>query len=190
MARVANGPGRELAGAAARVAIAKVNPAAVVSTGFCGGLNPALATGEVFVASTVLGRGAQRWEACRPGTRAPHHVGVLATVDVVATTAAAKAVLRQRGADAVDMEAEAVAEAARDAGLPFYAVRVVLDTAEHELILDFNRARDSAGRFSRLGLVGAALARPVRGLPELAWLARNTRAAARTLGDFLAHCRF
>ena len=69
-------------------------------------------------------------------------------MDRVVSTAAEKALLA-KGADAVDMEAAAVAEMASARNLPFYAVRVVTDTWDENFPLDFNRMRSANGHFSR-----------------------------------------
>jgi adenosylhomocysteine nucleosidase len=160
-------------------------PEAVVSTGFCGGLDPGLKRGGIFVATSVCGR-----ECRAPATARPFFSGSLATVDRVVGTAEEKARLRATGAAAVDMESAALAERAAAAGVPFYIVRVVLDGAGESFHTDFNRMRDAAGRFSRASIARAALARPLRMLPEVIRLERRGRAAARALGDFLADCRF
>ncbi len=50
---VANGEGAALAGEACEVAWNKQRAEAILSTGFCGALDPALGAGEVLVASRV-----------------------------------------------------------------------------------------------------------------------------------------
>src|SRR4051794_36608557 len=57
VALVANGPGPRLAAQAFSTARRHCSVEAVVSTGTCGGLNPALAVGDVIVASQVLDTG-------------------------------------------------------------------------------------------------------------------------------------
>jgi nucleoside phosphorylase len=101
-----------------------------------------------------------------------------------------KAELGRSGADAVEMEAAAVAERARQYDIPFYAVRVVTDTLEESFPLDFNSMRSSDGRFSRARILAAALRRPATVFPELLKLNRTTKRASQALGDFLADARF
>jgi nucleoside phosphorylase len=98
--------------------------------------------------------------------------------------------LHQGGAAAVDMEAGTVALQAQQAGLPFYCIRAVLDRADEEFSLDFNALRSADGRFSRLRILRAALARPLARLPELMRIERRGRKASRALGDFVAQCVF
>ena len=185
----ANGPGGLWAAEAMRVTCGREEVDAVVSTGWCGGLDPELAPGEIFVASGVKGEGVS-FAAAVPRTGCAFRSGWLVTVDRVAQTAEEKARLRESGAAAVDMEAAAVAAESERRGLRFFCVRVVLDGAGESFRLDFNAARRDNGRFSRRRILRAALARPWVGLPELVRWGRRTREAARVLGDFLAECEF
>lgn len=182
---VANGPGRKLAAAAVDAA---GGADIVVSTGYCGALDPALAPGDVFVASSVNGVPCEL-----PTSVRPHRTGDLASVDRVVTAAAEKRRLHTANGHspmAVEMEAAAVAEAARARGAAFYCIRAVLDAAGESLTLDFNRLRDAEGRFSRPRITAAALARPWSGVAELFRLNSRGRRCSRALGDFFADCRF
>jgi adenosylhomocysteine nucleosidase len=181
----ANGPGPELAAAAAIEALRRERVDAVVSTGFCGGLDPALECGDVVVASEVVDADSgERFAAVAAGGG---RAVAIACCDRVVGSAEGKRELRQRtGAGAVDMESAALAREARRAALPFYAVRVVTDTAGETFHNDFNAARDRSGRFSRSAIARHALRRPLERVPELVRLARTARRAAAILGDSLA----
>ncbi len=186
----ANGPGPKLAGEAAQVAIQESRPRAVVSTGFCGALDPQLAIGSVFVATEVHSPESRRnYAAHQPEGGTPHLTGVIVSQDRVASTQAEKSALRAQGARAVEMEAAAVAQAAERSETDFYCVRVVSDGAVDELPLDFNLYRGPDGRFSRGRIAAAALARPWI-IPGLLRFEAGCRRAATILGDFLANCRF
>jgi hypothetical protein len=87
------------------------------------------------------------------------------------------------------MEAAAIAEKAKEWGVPFYSIRAVSDTASEDMPLDFNLYRDAAGRFSRSRIALAAMARPFSAIPALLRLNRHCRIAAESLGDFFADCR-
>lgn len=183
---VANGPGPALAAAAAAEALEKKrNVSAFISTGFCGALDAALRCGDIFIADAINGEPAGRPQAPRPFA-----AGALVSQDRVACAVDEKQRLRQTGALAVEMEAAGVARVARDAGIPFYCVRVVSDLAGEALPLDFNRMRNAAGRFSRSRILLAACRHPGRIFPELMRFDRNCKSAAMALGDFLADCRF
>jgi len=182
IAMVANGPGPRLAGDAVD-AVGKMQ--ALISIGFCGGLVGSLQACDIFVATEVVGVAA----ALAPSSSRPFKMGKLLSVDRVVSTAAEKALLA-KSADAVEMEAAAVAEMADARNLQFYAVRVVTDTFDESFPLDFNRMRTATGRFSRARIIGAALRKPGTVLPELIKLNKRTKRAAQALGDFLADARF
>lgn len=186
VALVANGPGTKLAGIALDVVSGRESMDALISTGYCGALDPALEPCDIFAATEVIGAG----RAALPASGRAFKTGRLISVDRVISTAAEKSELSQSGADAVEMEAAAVAQRASRYGVPFYAVRVVTDTASESLPLDFNQMRAPDGRFSRVKIVAAALRRSSTVIPELIKLNHRTKRASRALGDFLADARF
>ena len=182
VALVANGPGPQLAGAAVD-AVGKMD--ALISTGFCGGLVRSLQACDIFVATEVVGVA----PALAPSSSRAFKSGKLLSIDRVVSTAAEKAVLA-KSADAVEMEAGAVAARAHAYDVPFYAVRVVTDTWEESFPLDFNAMRSTDGRFSRAKILAAALRKPGTVFPELMKLNKRTKRASQALGDFLADARF
>ena len=165
---VANGPGPRLVEKALEH---RTEVSGMISTGFCGALDPALRIGDIVVGQVS-------------------DLPTILSMDRVAVTAAEKADLRSKtGAAAVEMEGAAVARKAAEWGVPFYCIRSVSDIASEDLPLDFNLYRDGEGRFSRSRIALAALARPFTALPALLRLNRNCKLAARTLGDFFADRR-
>jgi nucleoside phosphorylase len=187
---VANGPGPELAAEAARAALERSRPDAVISTGYCAALDPAFAAGEVFVALRVEAAGTT-YAGSVPRTDGRFfRTGTLASADRVIGSVAEKARLHASGAAAAEMEAGAVALEACRNGLPFFCIRTILDRASEGFELDFNSLRGADGRFSRAGIVKTALKRPLAGVPELLRLERRGRIASRALGDFIGNCRF
>jgi len=189
---LANGAGASLAQQAAEAALERAPVRALVSTGLCGALHPALETCDIIAATEVtqpspaIGCFPAAQPAPSPGARM---TGPVVCSPRVASTPEEKAVLHASGAIAVEMEAAGVAAAAARAQLPFYCIKGVSDTAAEALPLDFNRYRDPAGRFQPGRIAAAALAHPVR-LPSLARLARASHQASLKLGDFLAACHF
>jgi adenosylhomocysteine nucleosidase len=182
---VANGPGRNLVSAALsddliREARSEGILQTIISTGFCGALDPKLRVGDIVVPQET------QLPLARPCAR-----GKVITRDRVAVTAEEKRALREAtGAIAVDMEAAAVRERAAALGIPYACIRVVSDTADENMPLDFNRYRDSDGRFSRTRIAFAAMARPFSVMPAILEFDRRCRHASLALGDFLADCRF
>ncbi len=165
----------------------------MVSTGFCGALDPQLKVSDIFVATEVRVGQATLPAAEVPAGRVrnclPHRSGKLLSVDRVATTAAEKNDLRKTGADAIEMEAAGVAQKAAEYKLPFYCLRVVTDTAGEGFPLDFNAMRDRGGRFSRARILAAAFRRPSV-FPQLIRFDKQCKTAAKALGDFIADTRF
>jgi adenosylhomocysteine nucleosidase len=160
---VANGPGPLLVRQALN---GKREVDGIISTGFCGALDPALTLGAIVQAGIV-------------------------SADRVVVTAEEKAALRRStGAVVVDMEFGEVQRIAAEWGVPVRAVRVVSDTASEDMPLDFNRYRDREGRFSRGRIALAALARPFTAISGLLRLDRNCRLAAERLGEFFADSEF
>jgi adenosylhomocysteine nucleosidase len=115
----------------------------VISFGVAGGLDPALKSGDVVVATEVMA-GDTRWLAglalnedlvasLALGRRRVVR-GSLAGVEQVIAAQAGKAALHsETGASAVDMESHIAADYAAKAGLPFAALRVISDPATRAL---------------------------------------------------------
>jgi adenosylhomocysteine nucleosidase len=157
---IANGPGRERVEQALEK---KLEVSGIVSTGFCGALDPALHIGDIVEEGIVC-------------------------ADRVAVTASEKAGLRAKtGAAAVDMESGALAQKAREWGVPFRSVRAVSDLAAEDMPLDFNLYRDARGGFSRTRIALAAMQKPFTAIPALMRLDRNCRIASESLGDFFVN---
>jgi len=158
---IANGPGARLAEKALEK---RIEVEGIISTGFCGALDPELRVGDIV-----------------------HEV---LTLDRVAVPAAETRELREKTqARAVDMESAAIARKAAEWGVSFRVIRAVSDTAGEDLPLDFNAYRDVEGRFSRTRIALGALKRPFAALPGLLRLDRNCRVAAESIGEFFAHSR-
>jgi adenosylhomocysteine nucleosidase len=186
---VANGAGALRAASAVDAAAETFQPDAVISTGFCGALDPQLRLADLVVATSVAV--ADRTYPAQPvSTASPHHAGVVCSIDHVAQTAEEKLRLRAGGAIAVEMEAAGVAARAQARGLPFYCVRVVTDLAGETMANDFNAALRADGHFDTMVILREALRRPLVRLPELCRLRQRSVRAARVLGDFFANCRF
>lgn len=194
----ANGAGPKLAAHAVEVAIRAAMAAelssskleAVVSTGWCGALDPELPESQIFIATEVADTATQERFPC--GTIAAEidfATGVLVAQDRIANDSAEKARLAaEYGAKAVDMESGGVAARAKRAGLPFFCVKAVADRADESFPFDLNRMRTPDGHIARGKIILQAITHPNQ-VPSLFRLKRRAQDAARNLGEFLVSCR-
>jgi adenosylhomocysteine nucleosidase len=186
---VAHGAGRMRAADAVEAARSAFSADHVVSTGFCGALDPKLPAGAVVVGTCVMSQGRRYATAPVAGIR-PFYTGVVSSIDHVVGTAGEKSALRAKGGDVVEMEALGVAERAEALGLPFSCVRAVTDLASEDLANDFNQALRSDGHFDTMRILRDVLRHPAARFPELIRLQQRCTRAARSLGEFFADCRF
>jgi adenosylhomocysteine nucleosidase len=193
----ANGAGPKLAAHVVEVAIRAMMVAelssskldAVVSTGWCGALDPELQEGQIVAASQVIDLATNEiFDCARLITADPFATGILVSQNHIANNAAEKRQLGKDGALAVDMESAGIAARARKAGLPFCCVKVVSDRADESFPFDVNKMRTAEGRIARGKIIVQALTHPNQ-LPVLFRLKRRTEDAGRTLGEFLVSCR-
>jgi adenosylhomocysteine nucleosidase len=189
---VANGPGVKNSRSAVETVCSNETPSAIVSVGYVGALDPALEVGQIFLARRVKRiREKVDYQGELPAFPNTEGVaqGTLLTIDRVAQTSQEKRMLRQSGADAVDMEAYAVADEAAKRTIPFYCVRVVSDHANTDFPVDFNRARRPDGTFAGWKILAQA------GFSSSRWqrlldLKRDADLASHRLAEFLTSCRF
>jgi adenosylhomocysteine nucleosidase len=180
-------------GVGARRAMAAVDsassfhPEAIVSTGFCGALDPQLGIADIVVADSVAMPGGSRYPA-RQLAGGRHCM--VCSVDHVVGTAAEKHNLYAAGFGAVEMEAAGVASRAESLGLPFYCIRAVSDLAEEDMANDFNGALTADGHFDTIKLLLGSFRRPLARIPELIRLRKRCARSAFALGEFFADCRF
>jgi nucleoside phosphorylase len=156
-------------------------PKLVLTCGFAGGLNPELKLGDVVfevqspkskVQSQLLAAGA------KPAK--------IFCADRIATTVAEKKKLRaETGADAVEMESAAIHAVCRELGIPCATVRVISDTANEDLPLDFN-ALSKPDKNLDYGKLILAIAKSPGKIGALMELQKKTKFAAEQLADVLS----
>jgi adenosylhomocysteine nucleosidase len=154
-----------------------------------GGLDPELSPGTIFLPSEVISRDgtafltASYWRQRLSAAIAVHrpltHGKLLTSAQAIEAVADKTAAFRETGAAAVDMESVAVAQLAALHGLPFIAVRVMVDTARDELPRAIMAASRS-GHVHIWSLIGALALAPAE-LGPLIRLAQRYRAARRSL---------
>jgi len=128
-------------GGGARQVVEAEKPRVLVSCGFSGALASGLVEGDLVLASSVRDESGECLPAAaslRKGARTALEglrfvEGEIVCATSVAATPAEKRALAGAGALAVDMESWAAASAAREAGIPWIALRVILDPLESEL---------------------------------------------------------
>ena len=113
----------------------------LLGSGFCGGIDPRLQTGDLFLAHTIRHRGEDVHIDSRLLDQAHHaldsgpatlHVGLCESADHVLQSGDKRA-LAEAGVAAVDMESGPLARWAADRGIPFLTLRGVLDSVEMDL---------------------------------------------------------
>jgi len=130
------GVGMKNARAAVRNLIRRHRPELILSAGFAGGLDPALALGDAVVPSRIIDeRGGridtppdllERLLSALPDAETG---SALTTPRFIPDKSEKEDLFRRYGARAVDMESMAVAAEAAACGLPHLALRVISDTA-------------------------------------------------------------
>lgn len=181
-----------IGGGAAR-AVAAERPQLVISGGFAGALDPALAPGDLVLASSVRDETGEALPVADPVLRAarqalaagaPDRVveGEILCTTRIAASAGDKRALARPGRIAVDLESWPAAHAAARAGIPWLAIRVVIDALDADLPAFTREVRSS--------YVAPALRHALRGpraVVELVELARRARMAGRSLARALRH---
>lgn len=170
---VCGGIGAEAARRAAEAVIAIYAPKLIYSAGFAGALDPALKVGDVVRPRRVVHAGDGSSVNLDQGE------GVLITFGSVAGPEQ-KAKLRDSfGAQAVDMEAAAVARAAEGRGIGFAVMKVISDEFDFSFP-SMERFIDSEGRFQQGRFAWFTALRPWL-WPQVTRLARNSNRASLAL---------
>ena len=175
--------------ARAAVELIEAGATALVSWGMAGALDPHLEAGAVCLPSEVIASDgksfstARQWReplAALVAAQRPVVCGKLLTsAQAIGTVAAKHAAHSKTGAAAVDMESFAVAQVAAAHGLPFIAIRVIVDTAG-DVVPRCVVAASEAGRVQVWRLIRGLLRSPAD-IALLVRLARRYRVAMRSL---------
>jgi len=177
------GIGRRNAEKCMREFLAANSPGLVLTCGFAGGLNPDLRLGDVVFETSEENLRAQLVAAKAKPAKC-------FCADRVATTIAEKKKLRdETGADVVEMESATIHALCRERGIPCATVRVVSDTADEDLPLDFN-ALAKADQSLDFGKLFLAIAKSPGKIGALMELRMKTNFAAQRLAEVLGKIIF
>ncbi len=191
------GIGRQNAEKSVREFLSTNSPKFVLTCGFAGGLNPELKAGEVVF--EIPNRRDELHESqikneirdsCNSSLREKLVAGGAKPAKIfcanrIATTIAEKKKLRdETGADAVEMESAAIHAVCREHGIPCATVRVISDTANEDLPLDFNSIMNAEQEID-FGKLTLALVKSPGKIPSLIRLQKQSKAAAEKLAEVL-----
>ena len=172
-----HGPG-QLRALSAAESLVGIGAGALLSFGVAGGCNPDLPSGTVILATGIrdlaadgtgdilyTNRGWQRRLKSLLLGNVLLEEGIIASVDEPATGTDTKRRLFEDGrAAAVDMESAAAARVAMEAGIPFMALRVIVDAADTSLPTAAMAGMTNDGA-TQIGPVLQALLSPAAGYP-------------------------
>jgi adenosylhomocysteine nucleosidase len=177
------GIGRENAEKSIQGFLAKNSPDLVITCGFAGGLNPKLALGEV-----VFQTSDEKLRA-KLGAAGAKYVEFFCAGRIATTVSEKKVLYDETGCDAVEMESEAIFWICYKHDVPCATVRVISDTADEDLPLDFNLLSkpDQSLDFGKLFF---AIAKSPGKIGALMQLQKKTSFAAKQLADVLAKITF
>jgi len=161
----AGSPERAYARAQGWIASGRIG--ALMSFGLCGGLDPALASGTLIAAHEIVSADGASWRFDESWARAivarvpEARIAPILGVSTAAVTPDEKAALFSRHkAPVIDMESRGIAEAAREAKLPFVALRAVADPAGRALPQTALHGFNAHGRLRPFRVMLGLLSRP------------------------------
>ncbi|HTQ60300.1 MAG TPA: hypothetical protein VMI32_08755 [Candidatus Solibacter sp.] len=160
-----------------------------ISTGLAGSLDAALAPRDTVVARDLETLDGVSKVASTPAlvdlavTCGAKSVQVSLTSEKIVATAEEKREISGKGS-IVEMESAHILAAAAQRLLPCVAIRTISDAADEDLPVDFARILDSQGHLKMGGLLKEVGFSPYR-IPMLIQFGRQSRAAAKSLADFL-----
>jgi adenosylhomocysteine nucleosidase len=152
---------------------------ALVSVGWAGGASCGVQPGTAYEIGEVI----DSVSGERYATSAAASPIKLATLDHVAGRDEKRRFAETYGASLVDMEAAAVAQAARARGIPFYCWKAVTDIATEDLP-DFNYFLDQEKQLRTRQVAAYALTHP-RYVAPLLRMGRNSKSGADALAQAL-----
>jgi adenosylhomocysteine nucleosidase len=161
------------------------SPGFLLTCGFAGGLDPRLNIGDV-VFETANGTGGKGEAVHAKLIAAGAKPAKIYCADRIASTVAEKKKLREEtGAEAAEMESGAIQAVCRERGIPCATVRVISDTANEDLPLDFNEFLTPDKKLDMSKLMMSVAMKPWK-MGALMELQKKTKLAAERLSEVLA----
>ncbi len=175
---VCGGIGADAARRATEAIIELYHPEFIQSVGFAGALDSKLKVGNIFIPGCVID--------ARDGSRVETGAGtgILLTAPSVAGSAGKSKFAEIYRANAIDMEAAAVARVAQSHGIQFNAVKSISDENDFEMPPTERFIADD-GQFRTQAFAGFVAVRPWLWV-KAARLARNSTKAAKALCSWLS----
>lgn len=181
---------------AARAALTAVElqPAAIISAGFCGALSPGIAVGEVFLAEKIYRYSSGSISGVlTTASRVNGSIGngirngtFITTDEIIEKNRIYPLLPDPSAANMLEMESFSVAETCSARGIEFTAIRSVSDTADQDpsQLLRQISDRHHEVRMAKVALFIAI--KPTR-LSELLLLSKNATIAGRSLAEALEY---
>lgn len=186
------GVGADAAARATRLLVAGHRPRLLVSAGFAGGLDPALARGALVRPTRVIDEAGTAALPLQTDDGAPtvNPVTICTVRRIVRSSAEKRALAAATDAMLVDMETHAVAGVAAAVGLPCAGVRVVSDEATRALPMEVAALAAPQSAWRRFGRALGSIARRPGAAVDLWQLWEHGVVDGRTLAVGLAEtCR-
>ncbi len=164
----------------------KAGARGIISFGVAGGLSPSLNPGDVVIANSVITARASfpthpRWsQSLRNAIKPAISLPIFASDATVMTVLEKEALWKGTGAAAVDMESGAAATVAKEHGLPFAALRVIIDPAHRSVPISATVGAREDGSTDGIAVMRSLMKRP-GDLSEIIRLANDARKANRSL---------
>ena len=173
------GIGKEAAQATAKVLIDEYRVNTLISCGLAGGLNSQMKLAQTFVAGRVIdATSGKEWSNAAGAV-------TLVSIPSILGPRQKRELASKFSAQAVDMEAAAVAEVASQAGVPFVALKSISDELDFPMP-PLQRFIKTNGSLAKARLLWFLLLRPWHWQAAIA-LARNSRVASLALTQVLRH---
>lgn len=172
------GMGAKSAGEAVRKAIAELQPASVIAAGFAGGLLAELEDGQVIAAENLST--ASLLQRLPPEVRRVRLTSVVHALDTPEDKARVRG---ETGADAVDLESMAIAEACAETHTPVLVLRIISDAADEPLPLPADVAYDAEHQHIRPLAILTHLGEQPKAIDPLARFAHRLPEFQRVLAE-------